>query len=171
MRMDEQTKEIRQILLGRFQKEKDGSLSEVPAGSHWRMGGFQGLSAGWGAVHFLGIAHRKQACSLSSGMQKAQLDEAMKTFGRVVQLKKSPGISACLCQHWMTAPVLLTVAWEGADIDMSAYTTRGILSPFACRRALQMLERRLTGTTGAAIPRKKAEKRERRRGSSFSHKR
>lgn len=52
MRMDEQTKEIRQILLGRFQKEKDGSLSEVPAGSHWRMGGFQGLSAGWGAVHF-----------------------------------------------------------------------------------------------------------------------
>lgn len=169
--MDEQTREIRQILLGRFQKEEDGSLAAVPAGSHWRLGGFQGLSTGWGAVHFLGIAHRKQDCSLSSGMQKAQLDEAMKTFGRVVQLKKSPGVSACLCQHWMTAPVLLTVACEGAVIEMSVYTTRGILSRLACRRALQMLERRLTGTTRAAIPRKKAGKRERRRGSSFSHKR
>lgn len=167
--MDEQTKEIRQILLGRFQKEEDGILAAVPSGRPWRLGGFQGLSAGWGAVHFLGIAHKKQDCSLSTGVQKAQLDEAMRTFGRVVQLKKSPKTTACLCQHWMSAPVLLTAVCEGTSIEMSAYTTRGLLSSLVCRRSLRMLERRLRGTTGVETPREKTAKKKRRRRSSSSH--
>ena len=162
MSMDEQTKEIRQILLGRFQRRDDGSLTAVPAGEHWRLGGFQGLSVGWGAMHFLGIAHKKRDCTLSTGMQKAQLDEAMKIFGRVVQLEKSPGVSACLSQHWMTAPVLITAACEGNNIEMSAYTTRGLLSSLACRRALRMLENRLTGMAKAKKKKGKTTKRKRR---------
>ncbi len=170
MSMDERTKEIRQILLGRFQRKEDGSLTTIPTGKHWQLGDFQGLSVGWGAMHFLGIAHKKRDCTLSTGMQKAQLDEAMKIFGRVVQLEKSPGVSACLSQHWMTTPVLLTAACEGTSIEMSAYTTRGILSSIVCRRALQILESRLTGTAKAKKQKEKTTKRERWRKSLFSNK-
>lgn len=171
MRMDERTKEIRQILLGRFQRKEDGSLAAAPKGNHWRPGGFQGLSVGWGAVHFLGISHSKLDCSLSSGVQKAQLDAAMQTLGQVVQLEKSPGISACLCQHWMAAPVLLTAACEGTNIEMSAYTTRGVLASLVCRRTLRMLESRLTGTTKTENGKEETAGRKKREKRSSSRKR
>ena len=55
MAMDNQTREIRQILLGRTVWTQDGCLEALQKGQRMR---FQGMGNGWGALHFLGIARR-----------------------------------------------------------------------------------------------------------------
>ena len=141
--MDERTKEIRQILLGRCQKTEDGCLAVLPAGEHRRLRGFQGVSEGWGALHFFGVTHRDRSCPLPAGTPKKRLEECMKAMGQTVRLEKSHGLSACLFQYRMAAPILLTANWDGNCVEMSAYTARDALAPFLCRRALRTLESRL----------------------------
>ena len=144
--MDERTREIRQVLLGRCRRLEDGSLSVIPAEERWQLGSFQGVSTGWGAIHFLGLSHRERSCPLQAGMPKDCLEDAMKTLGRAVYLEPSQEFSACLCNNWLTTPVLLMASRDGNRVEMSAYTARGALAPLRCRRALRMLERRLLGT-------------------------
>ena len=58
MAMDNQTREIRQILLGRTVWTQDGCLEALQKGQRMR---FQGMGNGWGALHFLGIASRERS--------------------------------------------------------------------------------------------------------------
>ncbi len=141
--MDERTREIRRILLGRCRRMEDGSLEVIPSEERWQPRSFQGVSAGWGAIHFLGITHRTRSCRLQAGAPKSGLEESMEALGRAVHLESAQGTSACLCSSLLAAPVLLTASRDGSCIEMSAYTARGVLAPLRCRRALRMLERRL----------------------------
>ncbi len=140
--MNERLKEIRKVLLGQTQKLDDGSIM---ASAHGRRSGrsFQGVSSGWGAMHFLGITHRARACSVKTAIPKGRMREILKTQGEPVYLEKSPEVLACLCRRWMLEPVLLTAWWNGKQLIVFAYTARGIFAPLACRRTLKALEKKL----------------------------
>lgn len=141
--MDIRMKEIRQLLLGRFERREDGCLTARPIGQRADIRGVQGVSVGWGAVHFLGIAHRSRLIEMPAGTKAERLDEAMKALGRPVRLETSSELSACLVQRLMATPVVLTACWDGKDVEATAYTARGITSPMTCRRALRTLEKML----------------------------
>lgn len=141
--MNAQMKEIRQLLLGRFVRGEDGCLTARPAGQRTDLRGVQGVSTGWGAVHFLGIAHREQCIPIPAGTAPALLEDAMKALGRPVRLETSPELSACLIQRLMASPVVLTVCRDGAELEATAYTARGLASPLTCRRTLRALEKTL----------------------------
>ncbi len=150
--MEELSKEIRRILLGKYQKNTDGILSAVQPGEHRYLYGVQGHSTGRFTLRILGIAHRSQRCSLRSGLSKEQLDRKMKELGQLVLLESTPEASACLCNFWMMASVLLLAVRDGDCVEMTAYTARDVFAPFTCRRALRKLNNVLTD---AAEKRKK----------------
>lgn len=141
--MDDRTKEIRQLLLGRFDRGEDGRLTARPVGQRPDLRGIQGVSTGWGAVHFLGIARRNRPIEMPAGAATERLEEVMQMLGRPVHLETAPTLSACLVQHWMASPVVLTACWDGAEVDATAYTARGIAARMTCRRALRTLEKAL----------------------------
>lgn len=141
--MDDRMKEIRQILLGRFDRGEDGRLTARPVGRRPDLRGIQGVSTGWGAVHFLGIARQNRQIEMPAGAAAERLDEVMRTLGRPVHLETSPELSACLMQRLMASPVVLTACWDGKDVEATAFTARGVTSPMTCRRALRTLEKML----------------------------
>lgn len=147
--MDEQKKEIRQILLGRCERLADGTLTAVPSRSRSYLRGAQGISIGWGAIHILGITHREQGCRIEANTPGGKLSEVMQTMGRGVHLQSTPEKVACLCQLPMAAPVLLTAERSGSGVKMSAYTSRSIFSALACSRTMNALQSKLGGTPEA----------------------
>ncbi len=144
--MDEQKKEIRQILLGHCERLADGTLTAVPSGSRSYLRGAQGMSIGWGAIHILGITHRAQCCRIEANTPVGKLSEVMQTMGRGVHLQSTPERTAGLCQLPMAAPVLLTAERSGSSVKMFAYTPRSVFSALACRRAMNALQSKLGGT-------------------------
>lgn len=146
--MDERLSEIRRILLGKYQRTVEGSLSAIPLGERRQLlPGVQGHSTGRLTIRILGIAHKSQRCALQSVPSKEQLDKKMKTLGQLVQLESAPTASVCLCKYWMTAPVLLLADRDGDCVEMTAYTARDVFASVACRRALRKLRNTLTETT------------------------
>lgn len=141
--MDGQMKEIRQLLLGRFEHGEDGCLTARPIGQHTDIRGVQGVSIGWGAVHFMGITHRDRVIRMPAKEGPKRVEEALKKLGRPVRLESSPGMYACLMQRLMASPIILTVCRDGAEVEATAYTARGLAAPMACRKALRTLERML----------------------------
>ncbi len=149
--MDEQKKEIRQILLGRCERLADGTLMAASSRSRSYLRGAQGMSIGWGAIHILGITHRAQDCRIETDTPVGKLREVMQTMGRGVHLQSTPEKTACLCQLPMTAPVLLTAERNGNSVKMSAYTSRSVLSALACSRVMNALQSKLGGIPEAQI--------------------
>lgn len=146
--MDERSSEIRRILLGKYQRTADGCLSAIPSGERRQLlPGVQGHSTGRLSMRVLGIAHKSQSCSVQSELSKEKLDRKMKTLGQLVQLESAPTTSACLCNYWMTAPVLLLADRDGDCVEMTAYTARDVFASIACRRAMRKLRNTLTETT------------------------
>ena len=141
--MDDRMKEIRQLLLGRFVHGEDGCLTARPTGQRADIRSVQGVSTGWGAVHFLGIAHREQRIPMSAGTAEESLEDVMKTLGRPVRLETAPTLSACLIQRLMVSPIVLEAFRDGDEIKATAYTARGTVSQLTCRRALRALEKAL----------------------------
>ena len=141
--MNDRMKEIRQLLLGRFVHGEDGCLTARPTGQRIDICAMQGVSAGWGAVHFLGVAHRNRLIEMPAGTKAEQLEEAMRALGRPVHLETSPTLSACLMQRLKALPVVLTACWDGTEVDVIAYTARGLTSQMTCHRALRALEKAL----------------------------
>ncbi len=144
--MDEQKKEIRQILLGRCERLADGTLTAVPSRSRSYLRGAQGMSIGWGAIHILGITHRAQCCRIETNTPAGRLNEVMQTMGRGVHLQSTPEKTACLCQLPMAAPVLLTAECSENSVKMFAYTSRSVFSALACSRVMNALQSKLGGT-------------------------
>lgn len=144
--MDERLREIRKLLLGQTQMMQDGSIMAVQTSGHGNGRRFQGVSTGWGAVHFLGITHRTRSCALRTSISQETLSNIMKTQGRIVHLGKSPKTFACLVQHPAIKPVLITLQWDGKRFLITAYTARGIFAPLTCRIMLSIFGRRLPGT-------------------------
>lgn len=147
--MDEQTREIRQILLGRTRREPDGSLSALPAGERRSLRAVQGVTAGWGALHLLGVCRRERRYRLPPKTPEKLTAELLNRMGRAVRLEKAPGASACLCRHLLADQVLLTVEREDGVLTAAAYTARGALAAPACRAVLNKLEK---GLPAAAQP-------------------
>ena len=98
MAMDNQTREIRQILLGRTMWTQDGCLEALQKGQRMR---FQGMGNGWGALHFLGIARRERTYQLPANTPAKLPAELLNRMGRPVRLAEQPKVSACLCRHLM----------------------------------------------------------------------
>ena len=105
MAMDNQTMEIRQILLGRTVWTQDGCLEALQKGQRMR---FQGMGNGWGALHFLGIASRERSYQLPAKAPGNWSEELLNPMGRPVRWSEQPKVSACLFRHHMSAAVLLT---------------------------------------------------------------
>lgn len=143
MAMDNQTREIRQILLGRTMWTQDGCLEALQKGQRIR---FQGMGNGWGAVHFLGIARRERTYQLPANTPAKLAAELLNRMGRPVRLAEQPKVSACLCRYLMSAPVLLTAEREGNQLRLSAFTAKGALSALICLRALNTFEKGLPET-------------------------
>lgn len=143
MAMDNQTWEIRQLLLGRTVWTKDGCLTALPKGQRMR---FQGMGNGWGAVHFLGITYRERGYQLAANAPAKLPAELLYRMGRPVRLEERPKASACLCRYLMSAPVLLTAEREGNLLRVSAFTAKGALSALTCLRALNTFEKGLPET-------------------------
>ena len=143
MAMDNQTREIRQILLGRTVWTQDGCLEALQKGQRMR---FQGMGNGWGALHFLGIARRVRTYQLPVNAPEKLPAELLYRMGRAVRLAEQPKVSACLCPHLMSAPVLLTAEREGDQLRVSAFTAKGALSALICLRALNTFEKGLPET-------------------------
>lgn len=139
MTMDERTKELRRILLGQYICEADGSLTVLPTGIQNTLPRFQGLSAGWGAMHFGGMTHRSRSCTPSAGMTREKLESVLKALGRLVRLESEPQAQVCLFQYRMALPVLLVAEQSGRDITVTAYTARDALAWLRCRVALRRL--------------------------------
>lgn len=147
MAMDNQTREIRQILLGRTVWTQDGYLEALQKGQRMR---FQGMANGWGAVHFLGIARRERTYQLPVNAPEKLPAELLYRMGRAVRLTEQPKVSACLCRHLMSAPILLTAEREGNQLRISVFTAKGALSALACLRALNTFEKGLPETVKPA---------------------
>ena len=144
--MDERLREIRKLLLGQTQRMQDGSIMAVQTSGHRNGRRFQGVSTGWGAIHFLGITHRTRSCALRTAISHETLSNIMKTQGRIVHLEKSPKTLACLVQRPATKPVLITLQWDGKRFLITAYTARGIFAPLTCRIMLGVFGKKLPGT-------------------------
>ena len=67
----------------------------------------------------------------------------MRALGRPVHLETSPTLSACLMQRLTALPVVLAACWDGTEVDVIAYTARGLTSQMTCHRALRALEKAL----------------------------
>ena len=151
MAMDNQTREIRQILLGRTMWTQDGCLEALQKGQRMR---FQGMGNGWGALHFLGIARRERTYQLPANTPAKLAAELLNRMGRPVRLAEQPKVSACLCRYLMSAPVLLTAEREGNQLRVSAFTAKGALSALTCLRALNTFEKGLPETVKPAEKKK-----------------
>lgn len=143
MAMDNRTREIRQVLLGRTVWTQDGFLKVRQKGQHM---GFQGVGNGWAAVRFLGISHRERLYRLPANAPKKLTEELLYRMGRPLQLEEQPKAVACLCRYLMSAPVLLIAEREENLLRVSAYTARGLLSPLAHLRTLNSFEKGLPET-------------------------
>ena len=143
MAMDNQTREIRQILLGRTVWTQDGCLEALQKGQRMR---FQGMGNGWGALHFLGIASRERSYQLPANAPGKLSEELLYRMGRPVRLMEQPKVSACLCRHLMSAPVLLTGEQKGSILRVSVLTAKGVLSALTCLRTLNTFEKGLPET-------------------------
>ena len=142
--MDERTKEIRQALLGRCVMAQDGTLEVIPASDRKIRLGMQGVSAGWGAVHFFGVTCRRAVCEAKNPVTVPQLEGHMQSVGRLLRLSTAPDTAACLCHGYMSSPILLTAQPAADGVEIAAYTARSLLSSLRCRSALRALKSRLS---------------------------
>lgn len=142
--MDEQTREIRQILNGRYLVTEDGRLAAVPKGERRPIRLFQGHTTGRTALRILGISHRSDSVLLPNSTNTGKLEEVMKTMGRLVSLKETEDVTAGLCPCQMAAPVLLVAKIEGDRLDLTAYTPRGIFAHLANRACTKRLKDKMT---------------------------
>lgn len=155
--MDSRKKEIRRILLGRLALTEDGRLTADRTDRRIR---FQGLVNGWGAVRFLGVAHRERNYQLADEASAKEAGQILSRMGRAVELRETPEASACLCRFFMAPPVLVTVETEGKRLRVAAFTGRDPLAPLLCRRALNGFEQELP-KTAVPVAAEKAEKKKR----------
>ena len=137
-------KEMKQILLGRFDKNADVLMVSDDRMTHFG----NGVSDGAWRVGLLGIsAKRRRYVSVSEPKKFTEkVWEALGDMGRAVFLTEAPELTVCLVRSVLHRPGLICFEMKDRTPEARVYTGRGLFSFIPKRYYLKKLEKMMDGS-------------------------
>lgn len=148
------SKEIKQILMGRFFTGEGGAMQASPRhvlGNGTISGGY------WTAFFGVMSRERRYHSSVATGKMRRLAEEYLNQLGRKVKLTEEPETLVCFTGHYALTPTLIAVNIpkdKKEDLTVTVFTGR---SPFGFLRCLYQFHR-VEKKFGDLFERKPAEK-------------
>jgi len=137
--MDELRKEIRDVLLGRLTIENGAFVVN-------RKGLLQlqfGMPDGFESVFVFGIQCRMMWYRIPGKRKdaEARMNAALNSMGRKIALKSAPKLNAVYCTSITGQPVVLTVRMGEKDIEVFAYSGKGLVGSLSTKHVVSRFEK------------------------------
>lgn len=136
------SKEIKQILMGRFFTDDGGVLQASPR----RMLGNGTISGGYWTA-FFGVMSRERHYHSSTALGKTRrlVEEYSLQLGRKVKLTEEPDAIVCFTGHYALTPTLIAVTLpenKKEDLIVTIFTARSPFGILRCQHQFRRVEKK-----------------------------